>query len=143
MKKKIKTPYAILPDMAGLSDIAFIILFYFLAISDFKNELSESTIEIPISQKDYICILKDKDILAIFINKEGTVRLKLITKHNISPVIDFNRFMAIVSNNKSIFINTEKMIIADKNVESETIFMVINWLRAAGITKLSLLTLKN
>ena len=124
---------------ASMSDIAFLLLVFFLSTTkfDIKKGLGlvlPPTAELPDVQK---VKLKDENITKVLINKEGKILLKTFDSEE---TIQMNQLEAkingIVSGNPDMVISLK----TDRKAKYQYMVMALDRLQAAGAEKISLST---
>ena len=124
---------------ASMSDIAFLLLVFFLSTTkfDIKKGLGlvlPPTAELPDVQK---VKLKDENITKVLINKEGKILLKTFDSEESIQMNQLEeKIKAIVSGNPDMVISLK----TDRKAKYQYIVMALDRLQSAGAEKISLST---
>ena len=129
-------------DTIAMSDVALVLLEFFLLSSKFKDPNMLGDILLPSSNSSAICHLHNGKIVYIYINGEKEISLNLSGKPLFSNhVHDYNSLKAFLKNINDYYPKPQNIIIVgDKNVPYHTIHQVINSLQEIGINRFSVLT---
>ncbi len=123
---------------SSMSDVAFLLLVFFLSTTKFDIKKGLGIVLPPASsQGDKKVKLKDENITKVLINKEGEVLLK--TKDS-EELIAMNKLKARI---KSIVRNNPDMVISlktDRQSQYKYMVQALDQLQAAGAEKISLST---
>jgi len=123
---------------ASLSDVAFLLLIFFLSTTKFDIKKGLGIVLPPASQKaDKRVKLKDENITKVLINREGNVKIQ-------GKDIDQEVSMAELEKTiKDLVKNNPDMVIslkADRRSKYQYMVMALDRLQAAGAEKISLST---
>jgi biopolymer transport protein ExbD len=124
---------------ASMSDIAFLLLVFFLSTTkfDIKKGLGlvlPPTAELPDVQK---VKLKDENITKVLINKEGKILLKTFESEETVQMNQLEaKIKAIVSGNPDMVISLK----TDRKAKYQYMVMALDRLQSAGAEKISLST---
>jgi len=123
---------------ASMSDIAFLLLVFFLSTTKFDVKKGLGLVLPPASeQADKKVRLKDENITKILINKEGKILLKTV---NNEELIQMNQLESKI---KNLVVNNPDMVISlktDRKAKYQFMVMALDKLQAAGAEKISLST---
>jgi len=123
---------------ASMSDIAFLLLVFFLSTTKFDIKKGLGLVLPPASeQADKKVRLKDENITKVLINKEGKILLKTFGNEEL---IQMNQLQAkiknLVSNNPDMVVSLK----TDRKAKYQYMVMALDRLQAAGAEKISLST---
>lgn len=123
---------------ASMSDVAFLLLVFFLSTTKFDIKKGLGLVLPPASeQAEKRVKLKDENITKVWINKEGAVR---IINTEMDDEIPMNKIQAKI---KDIVTANPDMVISlktDRQSKYKYMVMVLDKLQAAGAEKISLST---
>ena len=123
---------------SSMSDVAFLLLVFFLSTTKFDIKKGLGIVLPPASsQADKRVKLKDENITKVLINKEGEVLLKT---NDAEELIAMNKLKARI---KSIVKNNPDMVISlktDRQSKYKYMVQALDQLHAAGAEKISLST---
>lgn len=121
-----------------MSDVAFLLLVFFLSTTKFDIKKGLGIVLPPASsQADVRVKLNDKNITKVLINKEGEILVKTIDTEERIPMDKLKaRIRTIVRNNPDMVISLK----TDRQSQYKFMVQALDQLQAAGAEKISLST---
>lgn len=124
---------------ASMSDVAFLLLVFFLSTTKFDIKKGLGLVLPPTSESADVqkVKLKDENITKVLINREGQI---LLQTYNSEEAIQMNQLQDKI---KNIVIDNPDMVISlktDRRAKYEYMVMALDRLQAAGAEKISLST---
>ena len=123
---------------ASMSDVAFLLLVFFLSTTKFDIKKGLGLVLPPASElaKEKVK-LKEENITKILINKEGQILLKTVDSEELIQMNQLeSKIRKIVSGNPDMVISLK----TDRKSKYEYMVMALDRLQAAGAEKISLST---
>jgi len=123
---------------SSMSDVAFLLLVFFLSTTKFDIKKGLGIVLPPASsQADVRVKLNDKNITKVLINKEGEILVKTIDTEERIPMDKLKaRIRTIVRNNPDMVISLK----TDRQSQYKFMVQALDQLQAAGAEKISLST---
>ena len=123
---------------ASLSDVAFLLLIFFLSTTKFDIKKGLGIVLPPASQKaDKRVKLKDENITKVLINREGKVLVQNVDMEEEVSMAKLEKIIKnIVQDNPDMVISLK----ADRRSKYQYMVMALDRLQAAGAEKISLST---
>ncbi|MBC8384523.1 MAG: biopolymer transporter ExbD [Candidatus Cloacimonetes bacterium] len=123
---------------ASMSDVAFLLLVFFLSTTKFDIKKGLGLVLPPASeQAEKRVKLKDENITKVWINKEGAVR---IINTEMDDEIPMNKIQAKIKDIVTANPDTVISLKTDRQSKYKYMVMVLDKLQAAGAEKISLST---
>ena len=123
---------------ASMSDVAFLLLVFFLSTTKFDIKKGLGIILPAVSDGTQKKVkLKDENLTKIWIDKDGNITLKSGGNEQIVPMNELQKMInQIVKNNPDMVISLK----TDRKSKYQYMVMVLDKLQAAGAEKISLST---